>query len=99
MMDNSQPPNHSPDDYLPQLSDSNGDGESTRKLSAEQVKGALQITASTGKFWLDWEDLKSMLSFQLKQVLSEYPEPTMTDDQQTSALGETYLQLVKRLEE
>ncbi|XP_074312214.1 uncharacterized protein LOC141647785 isoform X2 [Silene latifolia] len=97
------PPNTSSDDgasidhhqYLPQLSDSNGDGESERKLSPEQVKEALQVTASTGNFWLDWEDLKSMLSFQLKQVLSEYPEATMPDDQQK----ETYLRLLKRLEE
>ncbi|KAK9733618.1 hypothetical protein RND81_04G079200 [Saponaria officinalis] len=101
-MENSQPQNNSSDDhhnYLPHLSDTNGDGESERKLSAEEVKGALETTASTGKFWIDWEELKSMIYFQLKQVLSEYPEATMSDDEQNSALGESYLHLVKRLED
>ncbi|KAK7853641.1 hypothetical protein CFP56_035233 [Quercus suber] len=47
----------------------------------------------------DWDKLKSMLSFQLKQVLSEYPEVKMTSEEQNASLGETYLELVKRLDE
>ncbi|KAL9235801.1 hypothetical protein vseg_010536 [Gypsophila vaccaria] len=108
-LQNSQPLNHSsvvdaaasPDhtNYVPHLSHTNGDGEFEHKLSAEEVKEALETTASTGKFWIEWEELKSMLYFQLKQVLLEYPEATMSNDEQNSALGESYLQLVKRLEE
>ena len=33
------------------------------------------------------------------KVLSEYPEAKMTDEQQKKALGETYSQLVNRLDE
>ncbi|VVA11457.1 PREDICTED: serine/threonine-phosphatase 4 [Prunus dulcis] len=47
----------------------------------------------------DWDKLKSMLSFQLKQVLLEYPEGKMADEQQIASLGETYPELVKRLDE
>ncbi|KAL1547348.1 serine/threonine-protein phosphatase 4 regulatory subunit 2-A-like [Salvia divinorum] len=68
-------------------------------FSEEEVRGALEISASTGKFWLDWEKLRSILSFHLKQVLSEYPESNMTVEQQTSALGETFQELVKRLDD
>lgn len=88
--------------FAPQLSHSpnaNGGGESEQKLSAEEVKGVLEIIASTGKFWHDWNELKSMLLFQLKQVLSEYPEARKPDDQQISSLGESYLQLLRNLEE
>ncbi|KAG7030880.1 hypothetical protein SDJN02_04917 [Cucurbita argyrosperma subsp. argyrosperma] len=45
----------------------------------------------------DWEKLKSMLSFQLKQVLSEYPEAKVSGEQST--LGEPFPELVKRLDE
>ena len=40
----------------------------------------------------------ALLNFILK-VLSEYPEAKMTTDEQNSSLGETYLDLVKRLDE
>ncbi|XP_050254018.1 uncharacterized protein LOC126700079 isoform X5 [Quercus robur] len=66
---------------------------------ADEFKGILEVIASTGKFWHDWDKLKSMLSFQLKQVLSEYPEAKMTSEEQNASLGETYLELVKRLDE
>ncbi|EOY20547.1 Serine/threonine-protein phosphatase 4 regulatory subunit 2 [Theobroma cacao] len=65
----------------------------------EQVRGILQVVSSTGNFWHNWDKLKSMLSFQLKLVLSEYPEAKMTTDQQNASLGETYSDLVKRLDE
>ncbi|XP_048604914.1 serine/threonine-protein phosphatase 4 regulatory subunit 2-like isoform X1 [Brassica napus] len=69
------------------------------EMSEEEVKGTLEAVASTGKFWQDWEKLKGMLSWWLKKVLSEYPEAKITDEQQKEALGETYLQLVNRLDE
>ncbi|TXG61234.1 hypothetical protein EZV62_012597 [Acer yangbiense] len=47
----------------------------------------------------DWDKLKSMISFQLKQVLSEYPEANMPTEQQNASLGETYPELLKRLDE
>ncbi|OMO92437.1 hypothetical protein CCACVL1_06855 [Corchorus capsularis] len=65
----------------------------------EQVRGILQVISSTGKFWHNWDKLKSMLSFQLKLVLNEYPEAKMTTDQQNASLGETYIELVARLDE
>ncbi|KAL0843207.1 hypothetical protein Bca101_016452 [Brassica carinata] len=68
-------------------------------LSEEEVKGTLEAVASTGKFWQDWQKLKGSLSWWLKKVLSEYPEATMTDEQQKEALGETYPELVSRLDE
>lgn len=40
----------------------------------------------------------ALLNFLMK-VLSEYPEAKMTNDEQNSSLGETYLDLVKRLDE
>ncbi|KAL0681174.1 hypothetical protein Bca4012_048021 [Brassica carinata] len=69
------------------------------EMSEEEVKGVLEAVASRGKFWQDWEKLKGMLSWWLKKVLSEYPEAKMTDEQQKKALGETYSQLVNRLDE
>ncbi|KAM1184066.1 hypothetical protein ACFX19_002340 [Malus domestica] len=69
------------------------------KLEVSEVRGVLRVIASTGKFWQDWDKLKSMLSFQLKQVLLEYPEEEMTSEQQIASLGETYPELVKRLDE
>lgn len=67
--------------------------------NVEEVKGILELIAATGQYWHAWEKLKSLLSFQLKQVLSEYPEAKMSDDQQISALGEIFPALLKRLDE
>ncbi|XP_034888574.2 uncharacterized protein [Populus alba] len=76
-----------------------GEKESKPEIAVEEdeeeVRGILQVIASTGKFWHDWEKLKSVLSFQLKQVLSEYPEAKMTTKEQE----ETYQDLVKKLDE
>ncbi|XP_051143234.1 uncharacterized protein LOC127259725 isoform X1 [Andrographis paniculata] len=91
-----------------------GATESSPGFSAEEVRSALETSASTGKFWttngtlqshsaflsrLDWEKLRSVLSYSLKQVLSEYPEAKMTTEQQISTLGETFEELVKRLDD
>ncbi|KAL3837973.1 hypothetical protein ACJIZ3_022564 [Penstemon smallii] len=76
-----------------------GGTESEVIFSKEEVIGTLEKSASTGKFWQDWEKLKSILSYHLKQVLLEYPEAKMTSEQQSSLLGETYQELVKRLDD
>ncbi|KAL0321670.1 UNVERIFIED_CONTAM: hypothetical protein Scaly_2463400 [Sesamum calycinum] len=68
-------------------------------FSEEEVRGTLEASASTGKYWQDWEKLRSMLSYHLKQVLSEYPEGKMTNEQQIASLGETFQELVKRLDD
>ncbi|KAK7404300.1 hypothetical protein VNO78_05084 [Psophocarpus tetragonolobus] len=75
------------------------DAEKKQDVSREQVVQILQVIASTGRFWHDWDKLKSMLSFQLKQVLSEYPEAKMTSEQQYASLGESYIELVNKLDE
>ncbi|KAG8390497.1 hypothetical protein BUALT_Bualt01G0089500 [Buddleja alternifolia] len=77
----------------------NGDLDSRQIFSEEEVRSSLETSASTGKYWQDWERLKSILSYYLRQVLSEYPEAKMTSEQQISSLGETYQELVKRLDD
>ncbi|XP_061995647.1 uncharacterized protein LOC133713629 [Rosa rugosa] len=76
-----------------------GSKDSKHEIADGEVRGILEVIASTGSFWHDWDKLKSMLSFQLKQVLSEYPDAEKTSEQQITTLGETYLELVKRLDE
>lgn len=73
--------------------------ESKHTIAKEEVKSILEVIAATGKYWHDWNELKSMFSFYLKQVLSEFPEAKMTNEQQTASLGETYMELVKRLDD
>ncbi|XVE72035.1 hypothetical protein DITRI_Ditri11bG0006400 [Diplodiscus trichospermus] len=73
--------------------------ETAQEEEEEQIRGILQFISSTGKFWHSWDKLKRMLSFQLKLVLLEYPEAKMTTEQQNASLGETYLELVTRLDE
>ncbi|KAL3521750.1 hypothetical protein ACH5RR_019899 [Cinchona calisaya] len=68
-------------------------------ISEDEVRHTLEIIASMGKFWHEWDKLKGMLSFYLKQVLSQYPEAKLTTEQQISSLGETFLELVKRLDD
>lgn len=88
--------NHeNPDSELP----NHGGLDPEPAFSEEEVRSALEISISTGKFWLDWEKLKSILSYHLKQVLTEYPEAKMTTEQQTTSLGETFQELVKRLDD
>lgn len=74
-------------------------GEKVESEIAEgDVRSILEVIASSGKFWHEWDKLKRMLSFQLKQVLSEYPEAQMSSEDQKSSLGETFEELVKRLD-
>ncbi|XP_017431332.1 uncharacterized protein LOC108338812 isoform X2 [Vigna angularis] len=75
------------------------EAEQKQDVSREEVLQTLQVIASTGKFWHDWDKLKSMLSFQLKQVLAEYPEAKLTTEQQYATLGESYIELVNKLDE
>lgn len=89
---------HSHKDLVPELPN-HGGVEIKHEIAEEEVRSVLEAIASTGKFWHEWEKLKSMLSFYLKQVLSEYPEAKMTNDQQNTTLGESYLELAKRLDD
>ncbi|XP_010243596.1 PREDICTED: serine/threonine-protein phosphatase 4 regulatory subunit 2 isoform X4 [Nelumbo nucifera] len=45
-----------------------GDAERKHEISVEEVRSILEVIAATGKFWHDWDVLKNLLSFQLKQV-------------------------------
>ncbi|XP_058200205.1 uncharacterized protein LOC131315141 [Rhododendron vialii] len=76
-----------------------GGMEYKHEIGEEEARTILEVIASTGKFWHDWDKLKRLLSFQLMQVLSEYPEAKMTSEQQSSSLGETYPELARRLDE
>ncbi|WJX56247.1 hypothetical protein P8452_41920 [Trifolium repens] len=73
--------------------------EEKSDVSKDEVIRIIQDIASTGRFRHDWDNLKSMLSFQLKQVLSEYPEAKATDEQKRASLGESYSDLVNKLNE
>ncbi|KAI4295309.1 hypothetical protein L6164_035369 [Bauhinia variegata] len=75
------------------------DSDARQDISSEEVRHVLEVIASTGRFWHDWDKLKSMLLLQLKQVMSSYPEATMTSEQQHASLGEPYSEVVKRLNE
>ncbi|KAL3653787.1 hypothetical protein CASFOL_003468 [Castilleja foliolosa] len=83
---------------VPEVLPNHGAQESQVLFSEEEVRDTLEKSASTGRFWLDWGKLRSILSYRLKQVLSEYPEAAMTSEQQTSSLGETFQELVERLD-
>lgn len=89
---------HQQQDDVPPDTINDGAMEQKQEFTEEEVKGVLEVIASTGKFGHDWEKLKSMLSFQLKQVLSAYPEAKASGEQQ-STLGETFPELVKGLDE
>ncbi|KAK6937439.1 Protein phosphatase 4 core regulatory subunit R2 [Dillenia turbinata] len=90
---------HVNENLLPHLSNHDEGTEPTEEINGEEVRGVLQVIAATGKFWHDWDKLKTMLSFQLKQVLLEYPEAKMASEEQVSSLGETFPELVRRLDE
>ncbi|PKA62255.1 hypothetical protein AXF42_Ash016047 [Apostasia shenzhenica] len=78
------------------------DAEPKLDLNPEEIRSILEVIAATGKFWHDWEMLKKWLSFQLKQVLANYPEAKLTcgaELQQSSLSGETYIELAKKLDE
>ncbi|CAN4096690.1 unnamed protein product [Withania somnifera] len=67
--------------------------------SEKEIKSVIEVMAATGKYWYDWDKLKGMLSFHLKQVLSDYPEAKMTIEQQQSCLGESLPELAIRLDD
>nr|XP_033513526.1 uncharacterized protein LOC104102062 isoform X5 [Nicotiana tomentosiformis] len=73
--------------------------ESVKEINDDEVKSVIEVMAANGKYWHDWDKLKGMLSFHLKQVLSDYPEAKMTTEQQQSCLGESFPELVKRLDD
>ncbi|CAI9087374.1 OLC1v1021431C1 [Oldenlandia corymbosa var. corymbosa] len=73
--------------------------EGQHEISEEEIRRILEMIAATGKFWHEWAKLKGMLSFYLNKILSQYPEAKLTSEQQISSLGETFLELVKRLDD
>lgn len=76
--------------------------DETKREFTEDLRGILEIIAGTGKYWHDWPMLKSLLSFRLKQVLTEYYESHIAGDigsRQNLISGETYPDLVKRLDQ
>ncbi|XXG47662.1 hypothetical protein AAC387_Pa02g2270 [Persea americana] len=94
------------DDHLEKSASSllnHGEMEPKREFTEEEVRSILEVIASTGKFWHDWNILKEILSSRLKQVLAQYPESQMASDvigpQLSSFSGETCQELVKRLDE
>ncbi|XP_048326385.1 uncharacterized protein LOC107414840 isoform X2 [Ziziphus jujuba] len=89
---------HHHDNTVPDVLNHGGTAKE-HEVGEEEIRGILEVIASCGKFWHDWDKLKSILSFQLKQVLSEYPEAKMTKEEQITSLGETFSELVKRLDE
>ncbi|KAF5179364.1 serine/threonine-protein phosphatase 4 regulatory subunit-like protein [Thalictrum thalictroides] len=103
-LENSQAPDISSNDVGHHIVDvepqhsNHGGGEMKCEVTEEELGGILEVIAATGKFWHEWDTLKGLLSTRLKQVLAEYPEAQM-DDQQSSSLGETYSDLARRLEE
>ncbi|KAI7728365.1 hypothetical protein M8C21_015279, partial [Ambrosia artemisiifolia] len=76
-------------------------GREMRQETAEEeeVRSILKVIATTGKFWYDWEKLRSMLSLYLMQVISEYSQAKMTMEEQKISLGETHTELAKRLDD
>ncbi|XP_076937401.1 uncharacterized protein LOC143605016 isoform X2 [Bidens hawaiensis] len=69
--------------------------EMRQETVEEEVISVLKGIAATGKFWYDWEKLRSMLSLCLMQVISEYPQAKMTTEEQKISLGETHAELAK----
>lgn len=76
--------------------------DETKREFTEDLRGIFEVIAGTGKYWHDWAMLKSLFSFRLKQVLTEYYESHMAGDigsRQNLISGETYPDLVKRLDQ
>uniref|UniRef100_A0A1D1XR85 Serine/threonine-protein phosphatase 4 regulatory subunit 2 n=2 Tax=Anthurium amnicola TaxID=1678845 RepID=A0A1D1XR85_9ARAE len=79
--------------------------EAKSNMNGEEIRGIMEVIAATGKFWHDWDVLRSLLSFWLKQVMAEYPESQMDggiesqDSQQGFLPDETYPELATRLDE
>ncbi|XP_009785841.1 uncharacterized protein LOC107776329 isoform X3 [Nicotiana tabacum] len=42
--------------------------ESEKEINDDEVKNVIDVMAANGKYWHDWDKLKGMLSFHLKQV-------------------------------
>eukprot|EP00262_Sarcandra_glabra_P006216 TRINITY_DN18344_c0_g1_i1.p1 TRINITY_DN18344_c0_g1~~TRINITY_DN18344_c0_g1_i1.p1 ORF type:complete len:266 (+),score=61.36 TRINITY_DN18344_c0_g1_i1:329-1126(+) len=91
---------HHHENLVPHIN--HGASEQKLDITEEELIGMLEVIAATGKFWHDWDFLKSLLSFRLKEVLAEYPESQTVSNvgpQPSSFSGETYPELVKRLDE
>ncbi|KAG9448156.1 hypothetical protein H6P81_014284 [Aristolochia fimbriata] len=91
------------DDRLKNVDEQSTNHEEVKQeISEEEIRSILEVIAATGKFWHDWNILKGLLSYRLKQVLADYPESEKKPDvgpQSSSLSGETYPELEKRLDE
>ncbi|KAM7272939.1 hypothetical protein ACFE04_027603 [Oxalis oulophora] len=96
--DQQQQPQHT-DDTVVLVSNHQVADETIPQITKQEATTILQLGASTGKYWHSWDKLKAVLSYQLKQVLSEYPESKLTTEQQSTSLDETFPELEKRLNE
>ncbi|XP_006656025.1 serine/threonine-protein phosphatase 4 regulatory subunit 2 [Oryza brachyantha] len=92
------------DQHIEDAAPEDGKHESTElnvDVTPEEMRSVIEVIADTGKFWHDWSFLKRLLSLQLKQVLAEYSEGQMVNQedgqQQNSFSGATYSELVNQL--
>ncbi|MCO5582548.1 hypothetical protein L7F22_036445 [Adiantum nelumboides] len=64
----------------------------------DELKNILEVIAWTGNYWHDWNLLKCLLSFRLKQVLTQYFDThTASGGQQTLVSGEAFNDFLNRL--
>lgn len=64
----------------------------------DELKHILEVIAWTGNYWHEWALLKCLLSFRLKQVLTQYYDAhTASGGQQTLVSGEAFSDFQRRL--
>lgn len=64
----------------------------------DELKDILEVIALTGNYWHDWPMLKCLLSFRLKQVLTQYYDSHIASGgQQTLVYGEPFNDFQRRL--
>ncbi|KAI5071186.1 hypothetical protein GOP47_0013437 [Adiantum capillus-veneris] len=64
----------------------------------DELKNILEVIALTGNYWHEWNLLKCLLSFRLKQVLTQYFDTHIASGgQQTLVSGEAFNDFLSRL--
>lgn len=64
----------------------------------DELKSILEVIAWTGNYWHDWNLLKCLLSFRLRQVLTQYFETHVASGgPQTLVSGEAFSDFLSRL--
>ncbi|CAN6462088.1 unnamed protein product [Victoria cruziana] len=74
--------------------------ETPRHNISDEVRSIIEVIAATGKYWHDWDVLKIIISFRLKQALIEYPEREISSDggpYRGPVVVEKHSELVERL--